>query len=94
VEWWQDQRFTEIDILEAAELVAFDVLNPVLRSRGTVSEKARKLYDDPHVQGEFRSLFAGPPSGTLRIDSLPDLATRLSDLEARVKDIERRLTER
>lgn len=34
VRWWTHPDFDKQDILEAAELVAFDVLEPSLRSRG------------------------------------------------------------
>jgi hypothetical protein len=46
VEWWDDDRFTDNDILGAAELVDFDVLDPVLRSRGRPTEQAQALYAD------------------------------------------------
>jgi hypothetical protein len=34
VEWWEHPDFSEHVVLEAAELVAFDVLEPALQSRG------------------------------------------------------------
>jgi len=36
VSWWEHVDFANTSILTAAELVAFDVLDPVLRSRGAV----------------------------------------------------------
>ena len=33
VEWWEDKSFGKTLRLAAAELVAFEILNPVLRSR-------------------------------------------------------------
>jgi hypothetical protein len=32
--WWEHPDFAERYVLEAAELVAYDMLNPALRSRG------------------------------------------------------------
>lgn len=35
VEWWEYPDFVDGYVLMAAELIAFDVLDPVLRSRGS-----------------------------------------------------------
>jgi len=44
--WWVHPDFAQRHVLEAAELVAFDVLDPALRSLGAPQEKARELYAD------------------------------------------------
>src|SRR5689334_13075455 len=44
VRWWQNGLFNTKDSREAAELIAFKVLNPVLRSRGGISKQAQELY--------------------------------------------------
>ena len=41
VDWWEDAGFGDDVRLQAAELVAFDVLEPPLRSRGGIGEAAR-----------------------------------------------------
>ena len=43
VDWWEDAGFSDDVRLQAAELVAFDVLEPALRSRGGIAEAARAL---------------------------------------------------
>jgi hypothetical protein len=40
VDWWEHEGFSDRERLEAAELVAFDVFDPALRSRGRVREAA------------------------------------------------------
>jgi hypothetical protein len=91
VEWWEHERFTAADVLGAAELVAFDVLDPVLRSQGRPTTAARTLYADTAFREEFRLLFCGSPSGALSIESLASLSARLQNLEARLEEIEGKL---
>jgi hypothetical protein len=43
VAWWSSPFFDDRCRLEAAELLAFEVLNPTLRSRGVPSEQVREL---------------------------------------------------
>lgn len=43
VVWWEHARFVESVVLQAAELVAFDVLEPALRSRGGIGAHAAAL---------------------------------------------------
>src|SRR5688500_1441825 len=63
VRWWTRQDFSERSVLEAAELIAFEVLNPALRSRGRASETARALAGNEGFAAEAESLFSGPPTG-------------------------------
>ena len=46
VRWWEHPDFGDPSTREAAELVAFEVLDPVLKSRDTIHDQARQLYDD------------------------------------------------
>lgn len=94
VAWWTHPTFTERASLEAAEMVAFDVLQPTLRSRGAVQMEARQLYTDEGFRAEMRALFAADPSGTLAIPTLPDALERIADLERRVAALEALLSER
>ena len=87
VEWWEDAAFADRTTLEAAELVAFDVLQPALRSRGGITAAAHTLA----TTGDFREHIASvlaTPSGRLVIPQLLDLMERLANLEARVARLE------
>lgn len=44
VKWWEHPKFTDRNFLIASELMAFDVLQLALRSRGTTQEAAKQLY--------------------------------------------------
>jgi len=88
VEWWTHDLFSDSTTLTAAELVAFDVLDPTLRSEGTASKDALNLSSTPQFKKKFRQVFSGPPSGTLPIESLAELSVRVEDLEARLTNLE------
>ena len=89
--WWEHPRFGERAVLEAAELVAFDALEPALRSRGNITAQARALYADPEIVGEMRALFASVPAGRLILPSLAEALTRIVSLEERVAALESHL---
>jgi hypothetical protein len=55
--------FEKQDILEAAELVAFDVLEPSLRSRGGITDRAKQVYGDDGFRVQMRALLQGEPAG-------------------------------
>lgn len=88
VEWWEYPDFADSTILAATELVAFDVLTPVLRSRGAPQEQAQKLYQDEEFKSKMQLLLKGDPSGSLL---LPPLQERVSALEARIIELEQRI---
>lgn len=89
--WWEHPLFAERARLEAAELVAFDILEPTLRSRGAVPTEARKWYEDPAYSSGMRALIAGEPSGRLTLPSLQDALRRIAELERRLALLEARL---
>ena len=93
VRWWEHPEFVERHVLEAAELVAYDVLDPALRSRGNIRQKAKQLYANEEFRQKMRSLFAGEPAGRLRILTLQDVIERITEIEERLKAVERKMTE-
>jgi hypothetical protein len=69
------------DRRHAAELIAFDVLDPALRSRGIPRREATALKSDSHFRQTIQRLLSEPPAGRFTPPRLPDLANRLADLE-------------
>ena len=65
VEWWEHPRFGDRDDLAAAEIVAFDVLEPTMRSRGGITATAKQRANHEAFRGEMTALFAGDPTGRL-----------------------------
>jgi hypothetical protein len=63
--WWADPSFKKKPALLAAELIAFEVLDPALRSLGKVSKQAEQLSSDTTFHEHMCALFGGPPAGRL-----------------------------
>lgn len=91
--WWEREDFAEKDALHAAELVAFDVLGPALRSRGGVRNGAKELYEDESFREGLAELFGGEPSGRMEVLTLGDALERIAQLQRRVEAVEAKLSE-
>lgn len=94
VRWWEHPDFADETYLLAAELVAFDALEPVLRSRGQPQEQARQLYADPQFYSQMRAAFADEPTGQLTLPTLQDALERIATLEERLNALEAQLRAR
>jgi hypothetical protein len=68
-----------------SRIVAFDLLEPVLRSRGNPSRAAVELYNDRASRAVLEGIFRGDPAGRFVHARLRDLARNVQSLEARVK---------
>jgi hypothetical protein len=53
VAWWEHASFADALSLAAAELVAFDVLEPRMRSRGGITEAAQAKAAETAFRGEM-----------------------------------------
>lgn len=78
IKWWTGPDLENEHAREAGEMVAFEILNPTLRSRGTTSAAALEMRNDPVFVQRMREVFEGPPSGELE---LPTVETLLRDIE-------------
>lgn len=93
VRWWENALFEDRVYLEAAELIAFDIFMPVLRSRGKVQDASRKLVDDEKYRNTMNDLFRCEASGRLCILTLQDALERIETLEQQMATVLRRLQE-
>jgi hypothetical protein len=93
VHWWEHDLFADRDALAAAELVAMDLLDPTIRSRGPVPQRARDLHSDPCFQQKMEVLFHGTATGVLRLFSLHDAFQRITEIEARLTKLENQFIE-
>ena len=94
VRWWQHTTFKKRDHLEAAELVAFDILEPALRSRGGITDRAKELYQDTAFREEMVALFSGDATGCLRIRSLNQAWEQIDALAEQIRQLENRINKR
>ena len=88
LEWWEHADFSERHVLEAAEMVAFDVLDPALKSRGAAQQRATELYADETFYEKMRSIFSGEPVGRLAIRTLEGAFERIERLENQVSELQ------
>ena len=86
--WWEHPDFEVTNKLMAAELIAFEVLNPVLRSRGVVNKSALKWISNEAFYEEIKSLFESNPTGNIKFPSLSDVIERINELEKRILQLE------
>jgi hypothetical protein len=93
VRWWTHPSFLEQANLEAAELIAYDVLEPILSNRSGITDRAKQLYNDPAFVGRMMELIKERPAGHFVIRSLDDAWERIEAHEKRLAELERRLTE-
>jgi len=89
IAWWEHSGFDDPDFLRAAELVAFDVLDPALRSRGQVTDRAKDLHGSKDVHREMTAVFQAEPAGALNIPSLEEALNRIDELERRIAALEK-----
>ncbi len=89
IAWWEHPGFDDQDFLRAAELVAFDVLDPALRSRGQVTDRAKKLHTSKDFHQEMKVVFQAEPSGELTLPSLEEALDRIDGLEKRIDSLEK-----
>ena len=87
--WWTRDDFEDRIHLEAAELIAFEVLNPVLRSRGRVTDDAKRLSMAEPFRTEVTELMESDGQGLLEMETLSSVLTRLADVERRLDALER-----
>lgn len=88
VHWWEHPSFSERTVREGAELVAFEVLNPALRSLAPELKRARRAYDDRSFRDEMTSLLSGEPTGRFVVPSLRGALERIEALERRLSALE------
>ncbi|HEX2244589.1 MAG TPA: hypothetical protein VHK27_15340, partial [Gammaproteobacteria bacterium] len=69
--------------------IAFKVLDPVLRSRGKITDEAKRLCSSNEFAAEMRRLFEGGSSGEMQILTLNHAFERLQALEQRIAKLER-----
>ncbi len=86
--WWEAEELNDKDTRCAAEILAIEVLDPALRSRGTPPAGALKKIQDPAFAKCFRTLFEGEPTGRLVLPTLANALERIRALEQRLRELE------
>jgi len=87
VRWWEYQGFKDRHFLVAAELVAFEVLDPALRSRGGIQQRSKDFYNNKSFRNSMLSLFSSEPTGCLTLPTLHDALEKIAELEQRLEEV-------
>lgn len=82
VRWWLHPSFDRY--LAEAEVVAFKLLDPVLRSRQRISPPVEFIANRDDFFSEMEILFRGHPSGAVEIPTYQELIRRVATLEESV----------
>ena len=89
--WWSHSSFEDTAHLKAAELVAFDILNPTLRSRGFIDNAVRELESNTSFVSDMRELFNGEPAGSIEFLSLSDAIEQIKILNDKINNLEEKI---
>ena len=87
VEWWIRDVFSEKDVREAAELIAFGIFEPSLRSRGRTSSAAQEKLRDPGLKVQIEKILESPSDGFHIPKNLDNLCKVVVDLMKEVEDL-------
>ena len=88
MEWWEHPTFDRTVNLKAAEMVAFDVLQPALRSRGRDDSAGREVMAQASFRESMVALLKGQPSGAVDFLSLSDALRRIDQMVERIEALE------
>ena len=94
VEWWIRDLFSEKDARKAAELIAFQVFEPSLRSRGKPSTAAQEKFNDPGFKAQIEEILESPPDGFHIPKNLDNLCLIVANLMKEVEDLRSRMLEK
>ena len=76
--WWEHSEFTDSDALRAAEFVASDLFDPVLRSRRPIGTKAAQLVENHAFRTRMHAALTAPPTGTVPLPAASERAQNYS----------------
>lgn len=93
IQWWSYPNFTERGFLEAAEEIAFEIFNPVLRSRGKLTSRAQDLLNNTEFRNEMQILFNSPPNGKLEFLDFQDVVDRIFQIEKNIALLSKKVDE-
>lgn len=91
--WWEHKAFSVDAVLKAAEQIASELLNPTLRTRGTIENATDKMLRNKRFRKGMELLFSGKPTGTIQFPTLSDAMDRIRSLESTVEDLQRQIQE-
>ena len=90
--WWVHATFSRREHLEAAELIALEIFNPTLVSRGSSSSAALEISRDLEFREQMEDLFSSTPSGYAVFYDLSWAVTKIRELEREILELKEKLS--
>ena len=90
--WWVHETFSRREHLEAAELIAFEIFNPTLVSKESLSSPALEISRDLEFREQMEDLFSNTPSGYAVFYDLSWVVTKIRELEREILELKERLS--
>ena len=87
LKWWEHPDFSSSEYREAAEEIAFRIFDPVLRSRGNLTDRGQIALKDPGFNKNMEDLFRGEPAGSLEFLDYYDLLEKMNELADEIKSL-------
>lgn len=94
IEWWEFPTFSNRSVLEAAEKVAFDILDPALRSRGKIRSDVHEMLLEKKFLEEMKKLFESKPTGKIEFPDFQDSLDLIQNLEQKIERLETQIQTR
>ena len=91
--WWIHETFVEREYLEAAELIAFEIFNLALVSRGSPSSSSLEISKDEDFRKQMEELFSNVPSGYIIFYDLSWAITKIKELENEILELKKKLSD-
>lgn len=88
IKWFESDVFNDETQRKAAEIIAFNYFNPVIRSRGNEDRKARKLSEDTNFRNKIEEIFSNEASGCLKIQNLETTLEKIDELNKKINRLE------
>ena len=89
--WWVHEIFDDRDYLEAAELIAFEIFQPTLVSRGKPSSKAVEIIKREDFKDKMKNLFSNIPSGYIRFYDISWTVEKIKELEKEINELKKKI---
>lgn len=93
IQWWEYPDFSDRGFLESAEEVAFDIFNPILRSRGKLTVRAQELLNNSQFRSKMTDLFKSSPSGSIEFMDFQDVVDRIFQIEEKISELSKKIDE-
>lgn len=88
IAWWLHPEFSDKTVRRATEIIALNIFEPALRSRGKITSNAESLSEDTEFRQEMRDFLDDGPTGAVVLPTLSDALEQIQNLHERIEELE------